>query len=222
MMRACRALVTVAVLAMAVPAAAQTTGAGVPAEPIVNSWYLGVNSGTAVVEKFGAVAGLDGGLRVWRNLDVIADLVWVDNAVSRRQVDLINTVADAIGQTQGGGAEGSLRVGVRYGGVGVRWVFEASKIKPYVLMTVGGAHINREPTLTLRGADVTNSTGQYGLTLGQDVIGKYKGSGASAGVGVVMGLGPAYVDLGVRVLSVSEDGTRANVSRLVLGGGYRF
>ena len=39
-----------------IPAAAQTAPAAkVPAGPIVNSWYVGINTGAAVVEKFGGV-----------------------------------------------------------------------------------------------------------------------------------------------------------------------
>ena len=72
------------------------------------------------------------------------------------------------------------------------------------------------------GADVTSTASQYGVTLGQDVIGKYNNMAAEGGFGVLMGVGTFYVDAGLRVLSISEPGQRANVARLVIGGGYRF
>lgn len=223
MIRFWRALVLALACAAAAPAGAQTLGTGDPQAPIVDSWYLGVNTGTAVVEKLGAAAGLDGGLRFWRNLDAIVDLAWGQNTVSRRQLDQMRTVAAAVSQQQGGSVEGTMKVGTRYGGLGVRWVFEdVARIKPYALLTIGAAHIDRQPTLLLRGGDITASAAQYGVTFGKDLAGKYNVAGASGGFGVVTGLGPVYIDAGIRIISLSQDGTRTNVSRLVLGGGYRF
>src|SRR5690349_20103634 len=92
-------LVIMAALATAAPAAAQTAGA-VPEGPIDNSWYLGANSGVAVDEKFGGVVGLEGGLRVWKSLDLVGELVWVQNAVTRKQLDQVGQLATALSQSQ--------------------------------------------------------------------------------------------------------------------------
>jgi hypothetical protein len=214
-------LVMMAALATAVPAAAQSAS-DVPEGPIVNSWYLGANSGVAVVEKFGGVVGLEGGLRVWKNLDLVGELVWVQNAVTRKQLDQVGQLATALSQSQNASASGSIEVPVKFGGLGARWVFESGRVRPYVLATVGGARVNRNPSFSLNGADVTGSISQYGVTLGEDVIGKFNQVATSGGIGMVMGFGTFYLDGGVRMLRVSGNGANANIARIVIGGGYRF
>jgi hypothetical protein len=195
----------------------------VPSGPLVNSWYLGVNTGTAVVEKFGGVVGVEGGMRFWRNLDLIGEIGWVQNSVSARQIDKIDTLARSVAASQGGTASGSLKAPATFSGLGGRWVLEgAGRFRPYFLVTLGGAKVNLKPSLTLNGADITSTASQYGVTLGQDVIGKANHFATEGGIGVVSGFGTSwYVDLGARLLSINAD-QRVNVARLVLGGGYRF
>jgi hypothetical protein len=208
----------------AIPAAAQSAPASsVPAGPLVNSWYIGVNTGTAVVEKFGGVVGVEGGMRFRRNLDLIGEIGWVQNSVSARQIDKIDTLARSVAASQGGSASGSLKAPTTFSGLGARWVLENSgKFRPYFLVTLGGAKVNLKPSLTLNGADITSTASQYGVTLGQDVIGKANHFATEGGIGVVSGFGTSwYVDLGARLLSINAD-QRVNVARLVLGGGYRF
>jgi hypothetical protein len=222
MTRVCGALVLVAILASAIPAGAQTAASDMPAGPIVNSWYLGANGGTAVVEKFGGVAAAEGGLRFWKSLDAVGELVWIQNGVTRRQLDQVGTIVTALNTTQGGGASGSMKVPMTYGGIGARWVFESGTVRPYIIATVGGARVNRKSSFALGGADITGSLAQYRVTLGQDLAGEYNQVATSGGMGIVMGIGTFYVDVGVRMLSTSGAGQRTNVARLVLGGGYRF
>jgi hypothetical protein len=205
------------------PAAAQGNPATVPSGPLVNSWYIGVNTGAAVVEKFGGVVGVEGGLRFWRNLDLIGEIGWVQNSVSARQIDKVNTLARSIAAAQGGSASGSLKAPASFSGLGGRWVLEDSgRFRPYFLLTFGGAKVNLKPTLTLDGADVTSSASQYGVTLGRDVIGKSNHFATEGGIGVISGFGTNwYVDVGARLLSLNAD-ERVNIARLVIGGGYRF
>lgn len=223
MRRVFGAIVMMVAAVSATPASAQTAAPAMPSGPIVNSWYVGVNGGSAVVEKFGGAFGAEGGLRVWRNLDLIGELAAAQNIVSRRQLDRVGTLAQAVQDSTGSSASGNLKVPMRYGGLGARWVFEQSgTFRPYVLFTAGGAHTERKPTLTLAGADITGSAAQYGLTLGQDVIGKYNEFATEGGIGIVVGVGTWYFDAGARLLSISGDDQRTNVARLVFGGGYRF
>jgi hypothetical protein len=206
------------------PAAAQGDSAStMPSGPLVNSWYVGVNTGAAVVEKFGGVVGVEGGLRFWRNLDLIGEIGWVQNSVSARQVDKISTLARSIATSQGGTASGSLKAPATFSGLGGRWVLEdAGRFRPYFLVTIGGAKVNLKPTLTLDGANVTSTASDYGVTLGQDVIGKSNHFATEGGIGVLTGFGTNwYADLGARLLSVNAD-QRVNVARIVIGGGYRF
>jgi hypothetical protein len=216
-----------AVLAMmalwAIPAVAQTVPAtSVPAGPLLNSWYIGASTGTAVVEKFGGVVSVEGGLHYRRNLDLIGEIGWVQNSVSASQIDKVATLARSIA-SQGGSASGSLKAPATFSGLGGRWVIESSgKFRPYFLVTLGGAKVNLKPKLTLDGTDVTGNAAQYGVTLGRDVIGKQSHFATEGGIGVLSAFGQSwYVDLGARLLSINAD-QRVNVARLVLGGGYRF
>jgi hypothetical protein len=224
MRRVCILVAMVAAALWAGPAAAQApASSNVPSGPIVNSWYLGANAGGAAVQNVGATFGVEGGVRVWKNLDAVGELAWVQDASARRQIGKVATLATTVAAAQGGVASSSLKVPALYGGIGVRWVFELSgKLRPYVVATVGGAKTELQPTISLNGANVTNSLSQYGVTLGQDVIGKYNNLATEEGIGVVMGVGTYYFDGSLRVLSIAEAGQRANVVRLVVGGGYRF
>ena len=100
-------------------------------------------------------------------------------------------------------------------------MIERGTFRPYFLATIGGAKVELKPTITLDGSDVTSQLPQYGITLGQDVIGTYNHFAGEAGAGVVMGIRTFYVDVGARLLSISGD-DHINVARIVFGGGYRF
>ena len=205
-------------------AAAQSTPASsTPSAPLVNSWYLGLNTGSAVVEKFGGVVAVEGGMRFWRNLDIVGEIGWVQNTVSARQIDKIDTLARSIAASQGGTASANLKAPATFSGIGGRWVLEDSgRFRPYFLVTLGGAKVNLKPTLALNGVDVTSSVSQYGVTLGQDVIGKANHFASQGGIGVIGALGTSfYYDVGARLLSINAD-QRVNVARIVVGGGYRF
>jgi hypothetical protein len=222
MSRVVAAGVMVAVL-WTMPAAAQTAPAGqVPPGPVVVSGYVGLNTGVAVVEKFGGVVGLEGGMRIWKNLDVVGEIVKAQNSVARRQLDRIDLLARGISPSVGGPGSANLEAPALFGGFGGRWVLENSGMfRPYVLVVVGGARVTLKPTIMVLGTNITANPAQYGVTLGQDVIGRYKYLATEGGVGVVAGFGMFYVDAGARLLSINAD-QRINVARLVFGGGYRF
>jgi hypothetical protein len=191
-------------------------------EPTVKSWYIGANTGAAVVENFGGVLAAEGGKRFWKNLDLVGEIVWVQDAVNKRQLDKVGTLAHSIADSQHGTASSDMRVPTLYGGLGGRWVLEQSgKFRPYFLVTIGAAKINLKPTIGLNGTDVTGSAATYGVTLGQDVIGKYNHFATEGGIGVLMSFGQWYADGGARLLSVSAD-QRTNIARIVVGGGYTF
>ena len=221
MRRVFGAVLMMAVVLSAASAEAQS-GAATAAEPIINSWYIGANTGTAVVERFSPVVGGEAGLRVWKSLDIVAEVAWAQDVVTRRQLDRVGVLAQSLAQSQGASASGNMKVPGLYAGAGARWVFEGGKFRPYVLVTVGNAQTERKPTLTLGGADVTGSAAQYGVTLGQDVIGKYNNLATSGGIGILLGVGTWYLDAGARLVSVDAKEQRVNVARVVLGGGYRF
>jgi hypothetical protein len=208
---------------MAATAQTPTPSGAQPAGPSVNLWYVGGNTGVAVVERAGAVVGGEVGFRVWKNLDLVGEITWMQDVVTRRTLDRANTIAASLQTSQGKPATGDVEVPAFYGGVGARWVFEQVKtVKPYVITTFGGGHTELKPTFTLGGSDVTNSLPQYGVTLGQDLIGKSNDFTINSGLGVLMTFGSWYADVGYRLTSIGTTDQRTNASRLVVGGGFRF
>ena len=222
------ALVSVLTL-VPMSAAAQTPApsqAQQTSSPSMNLFYVGANTGIAVVEHVGGVFGGEAGGRVWKNLDIVAELAWMQNIVTRHTLDNATTVANYLQTTQGKPATSDVTVPAFYFGAGARWVFEKTDLggfRPYVIMTLGSTHTNIKSTFTLNGTDVTNSLPQYGVTLGSDLAGTANNFTVSPGAGVVRSLNTSwYADLGVRLVSVSMQDQHANVVRLVIGGGYKF
>jgi hypothetical protein len=211
--------VAVCLLAAGAPAAAQTGAA-----PGDARWFISGGGGAAAVEKFGGAAMADAGMRrVWKNLDIVVEGAWIQNAVTRRQLDRAGLLANVIGQSQGGDASGDIDVPVLYGGIGARWTFdEVGMFRPYIQVTGGGVRGELKPTFTLNGADITNSVGQAGITLGDDVKGKFGSGAASGGFGLIMERERYYVDITIRLLSYTVSGERTSATRLTAGAGFRF
>jgi len=210
-------------------AAAQTAApsqAQQASSPSMNLWYVGANTGIAAVERVGGVFGAEAGARVWKNLDIVAELAWMQDVVTRRTLNNASTIANYLQTTQGKTATSDVEVPAFYVGAGARWVFEKTSLggfKPYAIVTFGSTHTNIKSTFTLGGADVTNSLPQYGVTLGSDLAGTSNNFTVSPGLGVVRALKSSwYTDIGVRLVSIATQDQQTNVVRLVLGGGYKF
>lgn len=209
------------------PAVAQTPARPPqqPSGPSVNLWYIGANTGVAVVEKTGGIVGGEAGFRVWKNLDLVGEIVWMQNVVTRAQIDKASTIANFLSTSQGQPATSNVEVPATYWGLGGRWVFEQVNLahfKPYVIATFGSGYTNIKSTFTLGGADITGSLPQYGVTLGSDLAGKSYHFAVDTGGGAVYAFGSWYTDVGVRLVSIGGQDQRINVVRLVVGGGYRF
>jgi hypothetical protein len=211
-----------ALMLVAQSAAAQTP-APAAAPETATQWYLGINTGTATVENFSGIFGLEGGRRLSPSLDAVGELVWTGNVVTNRQLGLMSTLAGEVGRLQGAEASGSMTVPAFYAGLGLRWTFDRTgRFQPYVIGTIGGTRTNLKPSITLDGADITGTAAQYGVTLGKDAIGTYNNFTASYGLGLLMERAPWYFDMGVRLATIHEQDQNANAARLVLGAGYRF
>ncbi len=226
-MKHLRAALVGALTLVPLPAVAQTPAQPPhqPSGPSVNLWYVGANTGVAMVEKAGGIVGGEAGFRVWKNLDLVGEIVWMHNVVTRAQLDKANTIASYLSTTQGQAATSNVEVPATYWGLGGRWVFEQvnlAQLRPYVLATFGAGYTNIKSTFTLGGSDVTGSLPQYGVTLGSDLAGKSNHFALDTGGGVVWAVRSWYTDFGVRLVSIGGQDQKTNVFRLVVGGGYRF
>jgi hypothetical protein len=98
----------------------------------------------------------------------------------------------------------------------------AGLFRPYIQVTGGGVRGELQPTFTLNGTDITDSVGDIGITLGDDVKGEFGSGAASGGFGLIMERERYYIDITVRLVSFSVSGERTTATRLTAGGGFRF
>jgi hypothetical protein len=204
-------------LGVTAPVAAQTTGGSDP-----SVWYGEINGGATVVEKAGGAIGGEVGRR-WRGLDVLAEGVWMSNASDRQQREGITLLKLFLEETQSGAVEASIKVPVFYVGGGVRYVMHrGERYQPYGIVTFGLASSNRNSTFTVGGTDVTDTLGDYGIALGEDLSGTVNSAAGSGGVGVLIGSGQWYLDVGARMFNMGGGVSRVNGGRLVVGAGYRY
>ncbi len=123
-----------------------------------------------------------------------------------------------------------MKVPALYTAIGARWVFENVDLgkhlklpmRPYAQFVVGGARLERKPTFTLGGTDVTGSLSQYGVTLGADLTGRDSHAAVGGGFGLLMPIQKWYLDIGYRVMSIQTTGQATTVNRFHVGFGARF
>ena len=94
--RTCSVVFAACLVAWAVPSAAQApaTNSGQASGPTVNMWYLGANTGVAIVENAGATVGGEVGFRAWKNLDLLVEGSWMQDLVTRLTLENAQKVAD--------------------------------------------------------------------------------------------------------------------------------
>jgi len=207
-------------LLWAAPAGAQTTG---PAGPAVETFYGGIFGGAGVVHKWGGTAGVEAGFRVRRNLDIIGEGAWVQNAVTADRSDSLRPLVEFLEITQGTSAAASVEAPTRMGAAGLRWVFERDgALRPYVLATAGRASVEHKTSFTVGGTDVTATIASYGITLGSDLSGSETAWTYGGGAGVLYVANRWYMDAGVRLTSIQLERASTNIWRAALGVGLRY
>jgi len=231
-----------AAICVAAPVAAQTPAGQAPAKPapaaksasasapIVNLWYAGGFTGAAAAKKAGGVAGAEAGMRVWRTLDLLAEVGWFQNAVNSGTTAATGPLVAYLQATQGQPASASVKAPATFATIGGRWVFESQrKFRPYVIVAVGGARVNIKSSFSLGGTDITSTLATKGVTLGQDLTGHSSHVAVTAGGGVLIPLGMVmprlgmwYLDAGYRSTSIATPGQSTNVNRFNVGFGARF
>jgi len=181
---------------------------------MVNLFYVGVFTGGASVSNFGAQFGGEAGVRVKHNLDIIAELGWFQDAVNDHTIAAADPIVNYLTSTQGKPAGATVKAPTTFATIGGRWVFEnEGKIRPYFVVELGGARVEKKSTFTLNGTDITSSLPAYGVTLGQDLTGHSSHFAFTGGGGILMPLGMLYLDAGYRLTSIStiDAGSGASV-----------
>jgi hypothetical protein len=202
-------------------AAAQTAPA--PAGPAVETFYGGVFGGAGVVHKWGPSAGVEVGVRIRRNLDLIGEGAWVKDASTQAEEASLKPLVEYLEITQSTTASAKMEAPTFMGSGGLRWVFERNGAwRPYVLGTVGVASIDRQTTFALSGTDITGAIDTYGITLGRDLSGRESVLTFGGGAGLLRVATKWYLDAGVRYTNLQAETGSVNLWRANLGVGIRF
>lgn len=207
-------------LLLAIPAGAQTTSTPAPS---VDLFYGGVYGGASVVHRWGATVGVEGGVRIFRKVDLIAEGVWVKDASTQAESNAIVPLVEYLQITQGTSASAKMEAPTLMGSGGLRYVFERNGAwRPYVLGTVGMASIDRKTTFALGGTDITGAIETYGITLGRDLNGSESVVTFGGGLGVLRVANRWYLDAGVRYTSLQAEVGSVSLWRAALGFGFRY
>jgi hypothetical protein len=218
----------VCVLAMAVPAAAQTPAAPKPTAPTMSAsadsgFHIAVLGGLAAVQNVGGLVGAEAGYKVNRNVEIDAEGFWMQDAVSRARLDAATGLATYLTSSLGKATTAVIKAPTTYGGGGVKlFIPMDGDVHPYVTVGAGVARVVLTPTITVAGADVTASLATYGVTLGSDFTGAVTKAAINGGLGVQFDRNKLAIDLGIRLTSIQTDGQKTNVLRAHVGFGYKF
>jgi hypothetical protein len=217
-MRAFLALLAVLTTISALPALAQTPA--VPAVPSSGSdrrLAITLLGGASAVEQVGGYAGGELDLRLRGRFSLLGQGVWVQDVVSRRQLDAAARIATFLQATQGAASQGTVDAPAVYAGGGLRIALkQTGGVRPYVDVTAGMARVTLRPFFTVAGGNVTSVLPQFGVTLGSDVTGTVTKPAFSAGFGLRLPRGRWHIDLGVRAISIQTPGQTTTVA---MGGG---
>ena len=87
---------------------------------------------------------------------------------------------------------------------------------------VGAAQVQRKPTFSLSGTDVTGSLPLYGVLLGADMVNTEHKPATTVGFGVLRPVGSMYLDVAYRLTYIATDGGPTRLHGLHVGVGLRF
>jgi hypothetical protein len=229
MTRMLKRLLTAAVVLAPLPAAAQTptpaaapltqrTGTAAPA-----NWFLGGSAGVGAVQNVGVLAGGELGYGVTDRIDLLGEVTWMQDVVTRRRLGFASTVASYLQSSQGGTATGTIKAPATYGGAALRIMLATQgRVQPYFTVGGGVAQVTYNPTFTVGNTDVTATLPQYGVTLGSDVTERVTNAAVMGGLGVRLLQDRWYVDGAFRVTSIRTTGQATNVARASATFGLRF
>ena len=196
-----------------------------PLPPVVNSWYAGLTTAVAVGNSGGAVGG-EIGVHFRQHLDVFVAGSWFNNVVTDYQQGLSAPLLVYLQATSGKAAAASVKRPAVNGAVGARWAFEGvrlpARFRPYAQVGIGGALVERKPTFTLGGSDVTGTLPLYGVVLGADLTRTEYRPAATAGFGVLKPMGAMYLDVAYRLTYINTTGSPTKVNGLHIGVGWLF
>jgi len=212
----------IAFAAVAASAAAQTPAGSAAAASPTSRLFIGATAGVAAVQKVGGVVDGQIGYGVTDRVNLLGEVSWMQNVVTRRRLDVADSVGTFLQSSQGKAATSTVEAPAVYMGAAFRMDLTGGPIRPYFIVGGGVARLSYQPTFTLGGSDVTTSLPQYGVTLGSDLTGEVTKPAVTGAFGVIFDQRRWYVDAAFRLTSIQTEGQATNVIRAGGGIGVRF
>jgi hypothetical protein len=229
-----RGALVVALLLMAAPLAAQTTGLAQQAadddeeRTPYSRWHLGVLSGAQQVERTGVSGGPEFGVRLRKYVHLVVEGGRMSDVVTGSRINEIDGYANFVQDSRGIPVTGHIDGRAWFAMAGIRLIpdgqpaGQSSGVRPYLIATAGLARVEYKPAFTVDGQAVSGAgIVTYGVTLGRDLLGTTNKFAYTGGAGIVFG-DTWYLDLGVRVTRMQTTDHPTTVKRLVIGMGRRF
>jgi len=169
--------------------------------------------------------GVEAGYNLQPDVRVFVEVTRVRNVAPDALSSNAAAIAAFLADTQGGGAGYTAKEPVTTGLAGIQYEFptESGKVFPYVMAGAGIAHLTRDVSFTVAGADVTGTLPQLGVVLGSDLSGSSSRAMLQFGAGIFW---PAYkallIDFQLRYGRIFAEDSGINVGRAGIGLGVRF
>jgi hypothetical protein len=179
--------------------------------------FGGVTLGNTTSSTFGGEFGMKFG----GAFEIFGEGGRMTDVTSSATEDGAAAIADYLGTLGMGTASWTAKTPVNFGAAGLRYLFPAGRLEPYVAATVGMANVERDTTFSLNGSDVTGSLPALGVALGEDLAGRSNNLLLTVGGGVRMPFGAFLVDVGARYGRIFTD-PGIDTFRIYAGAGIRF
>lgn len=171
--------------------------------------------------------GVEAGVSVRRHLQIYIDIGFTRDVAPASFSASAQTIAGGLSQVQSNVGY-TAKEPVTFGVGGIRYSFQVagSKAQPYLKTGFGLAHLKRDASFTVAGADVTGnlSQDQYGnIILGSDLSGSSNEAMFEFGGGLAVPLfNHLIIDLQVRYDRIFAEPAGINLTRAGFGIGVRF
>ena len=187
------------------------------------SFLMGIG-GAGSVHSAAALAGGELGYRPTQRVEIFGQAIGMQNVATKQQIAHASQIGAVLHASQGGTVTSSIDAPAWYVGGGLRVLLasEGRRVRPFLVAGVGVARVTLQPSLTLGGADVTDSLPQYGVTLGSDLTGTATEPALDGGGGLRFAFGRQWLDGDVRVITIRTSGQATNVLRTSVSYGFAF
>ncbi len=184
-------------------------------------FYVTGNAGVTFGNTTSSTFGGEFGMKIGDSLELFGEGGRMTDVTSSGMQSSAATIGNWLGSLGQGAATWNVETPANFGAAGLRYVFPAGSVQPYVATSIGMANVERKTTFALNGSDVTGSLPSLGVSLGEDLSGRSNEFLFTAGGGVRLPLGAVLVDVGARYGRIFGN-PGFDTFRLYFAAGVRF